>query len=154
MEEFEAELNRHISDLILSIHSFMNGVNVYFLENVIGCFHRKLITHSFYVNWVVLKLLLFKWDYLTSGKFCKLIEDNKYQITPTHILGYYRHELQYELKRNNSVIAKKINTLHLEQHNLNKFIEDYLANSDKYNKLQMVLDKPELFRYIEDFLRI
>lgn len=152
MEEFELELNRHISDAILSIRYFMNGINVHFLENVIFWFHRKLITHSYYVNWAFLKL--FKCDHLTSEKFCKILEENRHQITPTHILGYYRHELQYELKRNKSEIARKVNALRLEQENLNKFVEDYSANSDKYNKLQMVLDVPELFRYITDFLKI
>jgi hypothetical protein len=155
MEEFNAEVIRKVIDeVIFSIRNFMNGVNMNLLESIIGIFHRKLIKNDLYVRWVVLKL--FTYETLTTSKFSKLLETSKWTISPKDVLGYYRHELQYELDANRSIIARKINSLRLEQENLNKFIEDFNINSDKYegSKLANVLDKPELFRYIQDFLRI
>lgn len=154
MEEFNAEVNRKVVDeVILSIQFLMNGVNMYFLESCIGIFHRKIMNHPCYVRWVVSHL--FKYEIVTSGQFCKLLE-RKSQITPESVFGYYRHELQYELKRNKSEIARQVNSLRLEQENLDNFIRDYDVNSEKYvgSNLANVLDKPELFRYVEDFLRI
>lgn len=154
MDEFELELKTLVNDVITSIHTLMSGVNVYFLESIIGILHRKIMKHPYYVRWVVKKL--FNCDMLTSGKFTKLLEENKMQITPENILGYYRYEFQYELKRNKSIVAKQINDLHSTQQKLDKFIKDYNENYQMYysSKLSMLLDKEDLFKYIQQFLRV
>lgn len=155
MEEFKIKVNETIvNDVIFSIQALMNGVNMNFMESVIGIFHRRIMNEPLYVKWVVSNL--FNYEMLTPWKFSKLLETNKWQITPEHVLCYYRHELQYELNRNRSNIAKKVNELKLEQEKLNKFVSDYRLNYQQYDgsKLANVLDKPELFRYIQEFLKI
>ena len=52
-----------------------------------------------------------------------MLEENKFQITQENILGYYRYEIQYELKRNKSIIAKNINDLNSRNKVENKSIQ-------------------------------
>jgi hypothetical protein len=154
MEEFEIEVKREIDEVISSIHALMYGVNAHFLETIIGIFHRKIIKHPYYIRWFVKKI--FDYEILTSSKITKLLEENKFKITQENVLGYYRYEIQYELKRNKSIIAKNINDLNSIQKKLNEFIKDYYKNYNYYygSKLADVLDKEDLFNYIQEFLRI
>lgn len=153
MNQFEEEINKILIDEVIStINILMGGVNIYITEAIIGKFHRKIMNHPKYVTWVVSKLL--KCENVTTTKLMTLLDD-KSQITPAIMLGYYKNQFKYELNRNQSVIAKKINNLRLEQNMLDKFVEDYNSNSSEYGtQLANVLDKPELFRYILDFIRV
>lgn len=154
MEQFNAEVNKKVvDDVIFLIQMCMNGVDMNFLESCMVPFHRQIMNHPCYVRWVVSHLL--KYEIVSTSQFCKLLE-RKSQITLESVIGYYKNELQYELKGNKTKLAKQVNSLRLEQENLDKFIIDYEVNYDNYigSNLANVLDKKELFRYVEDFLRI
>lgn len=152
LSPFETEvINLKFDDAITAIRTLVHGVNIYHTEAIVHALHRSIMRKSNYVRWVVEKLLTY--DVVTGGQFCKLLE-NETQITRMHMFGYYRYELQYELNRNQSDIAKQVNALLLEKKNLRKFQMDYEVNNRDYemHPLSSVLDKPELFKYIVEYL--
>jgi hypothetical protein len=153
MEHFEEELNKVLNDVIFSINVFMNSINICILEIIMTGFHKKIINNPNYVYWVVSKLL--NCEIIRTTKISNMLE-NGLQISPSIVLGYYRYNLQYELNENKTCIAKKINTLILEQKRLNEFVQDYEENYEIYkgSKLAGVLDAVELFRYIQHFIKI
>lgn len=151
MDKFETEvINPQFDNSIVLIRTLMSGVNVYYSEYIVRGIHRIIIQNPNYVHWVVNRLLTH--EKISSGRFMNLLED-KSQLTREHIFGYYRSELQYELDRNKSLVARQINVLVVEKEKLGQFIADYRANSAEYGeKFSNVLDVADLFNYIIGFL--